>query len=422
MISAPWRTLKRHRRTDCIRRISIEDKELLVSYSVDSIARCPARAGSVSLLVALFAVTFTGCADDDVQSLGAQEGEAAADTAEVGAVTPDTASITAGQAIALSLAAADSTAAAEASASEASEQPADSTAAAPAPAPRQRFNAGEDPDFAARYGWPVQGPQPLAGSILPANRIVCYYGNPNSTRMGALGQYPKDEMLSRLRRQIEAWEQADPATPVKPCLHLVAVVAQGDAGTSGHYRAIMRDSMVQMVHDWAKEVNGILIVDLQVGTDDVRNVLPRFEWMLRNPDVHLGIDPEFYMKDGTQPGRKIGTMDAADINYASEYLANLVREHNLPPKVLVVHRFTQRMVTNYQDIRLRPEVQVVLHMDGWGAPWLKRDTYRDYIVREPVQYTGFKIFYGNDTRNGTPLMFPEDVLRLRPTPVYVQYQ
>jgi hypothetical protein len=52
------------------------------------------------------------------------------------------------------------------------------------------------------------------------------------------------------------------------------------------------------------------------------------------------------MKDGSVPGRRIGTMDAADINYASEYLANLVREHDLPPKVFIVHRFTQNMVTN----------------------------------------------------------------------------
>jgi hypothetical protein len=302
------------------------------------------------------------------------------------------------------------------------EVPVDSASAASTTAPNRSYNSGEDPDFAARMGWPVNGPPALPGSILPSNRIVCYYGNPNSTRMGALGQHPKDEMLSRLRRQVEEWRQADPTTPVRPCLHLIAVVAQGDPGASGHYRAIMRDTMVQMIHDWTREIGGVMFVDLQVGTDDVRNILPRFEWILRNPDVHLAIDPEFYMKTGAQPGRRIGTMDAADINYASDYLANLVRQHGLPPKVLVIHRFTQRMVTNFRSIQLRPEVQIVLHMDGWGAPWLKRDSYRDFIVREPVQFTGFKIFYGNDTRNGTPLMHPPDVLRLRPVPLYIQYQ
>jgi hypothetical protein len=293
----------------------------------------------------------------------------------------------------------------------------EATAAAP-----RRYRAGTDPDFAARNGWPVTMPAPLPGAIMPDRRIVVYYGHPRSTRMGALGEFPKDDMLARLRRQVREWEQADPSTPVVPGLHMVAVVAQPEPGTAGHYRTITADAEVQRVYDWAREINGIFFVDIQVGTDDIRNLLPRFEWILKNPDVHVGIDPEFMMKDGTVPGRRIGTMDAADINYASEYLARLVREHNLPPKVLVIHRFTRRMVSNSQDIRLRPEVQIVMHMDGWGAPWLKRDTYRDFIVREPVQFTGFKIFYHNDSKAGDPLMTPADMLELRPIPMYIQYQ
>jgi hypothetical protein len=312
-------------------------------------------------------------------------------------------------------------AAAEPAADSAVPVAAAATRAADTP-PAGRFRAGEDPDFAAAMGWPVRGPAPLPGSVLPDNRIVCYYGNPNSTRMGALGRYPKDEMLQRLRNQVEEWRQADPATPVRPCLHMVAVVAQGEPGRSGHYRSIMLDRDVQKVYDWAREVDGIFFVDIQVGTDDVRNILPRFDWILVNPDVHVGVDPEFYMKGGERPGSRIGTMDAADINWMIDYLSRFVREHNLPPKVLVVHRFTQRMVTNADRIRLDPHVQVVMHMDGWGPPWLKRDSYRDYVVREPVQFAGFKIFYDHDTRAGDPLMSPLDMLRLRPLPLYIQYQ
>lgn len=382
--------------------------------------RSPGAAVPGWLLVAvtlLLPPILAGCVEDEVRELGAQDAEEAevevAEEPEVPAV--DTLTITAAEAVARTLA--DAT-----PPDTLPVAPDTGLVEAPPPAPAPRYNAGEDPEFAARHGWPVQGPAPLPGAILPANRIVCYYGNPNSTRMGALGQYPKEEMLSRLRNQIAEWEAADPATPVKPCLHMVSVVAQGEPGTSGHYRAIMQDETVQKVYDWVKEINGIFIVDIQVGTDDIRNILPRFEWILKNPDVHIAVDPEFYMKDGTPPGRKIGHMDAADINYVSEYMANLVREYNLPPKVFIVHRFTQGMVRNAGDIRLRPEVQIVLHMDGWGAPWLKRDSYRDYIVREPVQYTGFKIFYGNDTRSGTPIMKPEEVLRLRPQPIYIQYQ
>ena len=64
--------------------------------------------------------------------------------------------------------------------------------------------------------WPVKGPTPLPGSILPERRIVAFYGNPLSTRMGILGELKPDQMLARLDREVEAWRKADPETPVQP--------------------------------------------------------------------------------------------------------------------------------------------------------------------------------------------------------------
>ena len=295
-------------------------------------------------------------------------------------------------------------------------------AVAPPPV-KVKYFSGEDPEFARACGWPVPCAEPLPGAILPARRIVAYYGNPLSKRMGALGEYEKDEMLRRLRAEVARWEKADPSRPVQPALHLIAVVAQGEPGKAGKYRMVMPDEVVNRVYGWAKEAKMLMFIDIQTGHDDIRTILPRFEWLLKNPDVHLGIDPEFNLiKSKVVPGKKVGTYDAADINYVTEYLAGLVKTYNLPPKVLTVHRFTQRGVTNANKIVLRPEVQFVMHMDGWGAPWLKRDTYKDYIVKEPVQYTGFKIFYHNDTKKGDPLLTPQQVLRLNPQPVYIQYQ
>src|SRR4030095_2137344 len=73
--------------------------------------------------------------------------------------------------------------------------------------------------------WPVKGPSPLPGSILPNKRIVAYYGNPLSKRMGILGELPPDEMLKKLDREVKAWERADSATPAVPALHLITVAA-----------------------------------------------------------------------------------------------------------------------------------------------------------------------------------------------------
>jgi hypothetical protein len=139
--------------------------------------------------------------------------------------------------------------------------------------------------------------------------------------------------------------------------------------------------------------------------------------------VHVGMDPEFSMKDGSKPGRKIGTYDATDINFASNYLAGLVKKYNLPPKILVVHRFTEKMVTNTKNIKLRPEVQVVMHMDGWGEPDLKLGTYRHFIAPQPVQFTGFKLFYKNDLKKApNRLLTPAELVKYKPAPLYIQYQ
>lgn len=270
--------------------------------------------------------------------------------------------------------------------------------------------------------WPVPGPAPLVGSVLPAKRIVAYYGNPFSKRMGVLGEYPKPEMLAMLDREVAAWTKADPSTPVQPALHLITTVAQGDAGKDGKYRMRHGDALTEKVYGWAKERNALLFLDVQVGLSTIQEELPRLEAWLSRPDVHFGMDPEFAMKNGTKPGRKIGSYDAADVNWAIDYLAKLVTEKKLPPKILVVHRFTKPMLTNSAKIKRDPRVQVVMHMDGWGPPSLKRDSYAAYVYAEPVQFAGFKVFYKNDRRSGSTIMTPRDLLALTPKPLYIQYQ
>jgi hypothetical protein len=270
--------------------------------------------------------------------------------------------------------------------------------------------------------WPVKTPPPLPGSILPAHRIVAFYGNPLSKKMGVLGELPPDQMLAKFDKEIAAWAKADPTHPVQPALHLIAVVAQGAPGKDGKYRLRMTDSLINMVYSWAQKKHALLFLDVQVGQSTVQEELPRLVPFLKRPDVMLGIDPEFSMKFGDPPGKKIGTMSAADVNYAIGLLSDIVKQNNLPPKVLIVHRFTRPMLTNAKAIKLDPRVQVVINMDGWGQPWLKYDSYRAYVQAEPVQFTGFKLFYHNDTKKNDPVLTPPEVLMLFPKPLYIQYQ
>lgn len=271
--------------------------------------------------------------------------------------------------------------------------------------------------------WPVKADYPLPGAILPFKRIIAYYGNLYSTRMGILGELPEAQMIEKLQGEVKKWQEADTALEVVPALHYIAITAQGSPGKGNKYRLRMPFNQIDKVLAMAAKIDALVFIDIQVGLSTLQEELPEFEKYLKMPNVHFGIDPEFSMKGGQAPGKVVGTFDAADINYTTEYLAKLVKENNIPPKILVVHRFTQKMVTNYQNIKKRPEVQIVMDMDGWGHQARKINTYRQFIHKEPVQFTGFKIFYKNDLKEANShIMTPAEVLKLKPQPVYIQYQ
>ena len=285
--------------------------------------------------------------------------------------------------------------------------------------------------------WPVKTVYPNVGAILPFNRVVAYYGNLYSKKMGVLGEYDEEEMLARLDTEVRKWEAVDPETPVIPALHYIAVVAQGTAGVDGKYRFRMGNAEIDKVLVMAEKIparnaegianaggNAIVFLDIQVALSDIQTELPHLKKYLEMPNVHLGIDPDFSMKTGARPGKVVGTMDGEiDVNFAINYLSQIVKEKNLTPKILVVHRYTRGMLTNSAKIKPTPEVQVVIHMDGWGGKDKKIGTYKNFIYPEPVQFTGFKLFYKNDIKEPNTVIFePSELMKLNPRPSYIQYQ
>ena len=243
--------------------------------------------------------------------------------------------------------------------------------------------------------------------------------------MGVIGEYPEQQMLQMLDRTIAQWKAADPATPIIPAIHLVTVVAQGSPGSDNMWRRRETPEMIERTYKWAQSRKGVLFLDIQASHSTLEKELPPLLKYLERPDVHLGVDPEFYMhykREGLRPSSKVGQMYAKDVNYVINTLDRLVTDKKLPPKVLVVHRFREDMVPDAEQIRPTKNVQVVMHMDGWGPPWLKFDSYNHYVVKHPVQYTGFKLFYHNDTKAGGALLTPRELLQLVPKLSYIQYQ
>ncbi|MHB8709948.1 MAG: hypothetical protein ACYC6X_00075 [Minisyncoccota bacterium] len=289
--------------------------------------------------------------------------------------------------------------------------------------PEAAFESTTTATTSAQRLWPVKTGYPDAPAILPFKRIVAYYGNYYSAQMGVLGEYPADQMLAMLASTTAEWAAADPTTPVVPALEYIAVVAQGGAGADGMYRLRMPDDQIEKTIELANRIHGLVFLDIQVGLSTLQKELPLLERYLKMPQVELAIDPEFSMKYGNPPGTVIGTFDASDINYAASYLASIVNQYHLPPKVLVVHRFTEAMVTHYKQIQPLPQVQIIMNMDGWGSKEKKKGTYNAVIYPEPVQFTGVKLFYKNDLRPpSTGLLTPTEVLKLTPAPIYIQYQ
>jgi hypothetical protein len=258
----------------------------------------------------------------------------------------------------------------------------------------------------------------LPGSLFPGCRVVAYYGNPMSKRMGILGEIKPDSMLARLAKQAAAYAAVDSTRPVLPALELIATVAQAGPGRSGLYRARMPNTLIERVMGWAESHHYLVILDIQTGRSTMAaEMVPLMKYLAR-PYVHLALDPEFSIGTKKVPGKVIGRIDAADVNAVSAVLTQLVDSLKLPPKMLIVHRFTRPMLSNHEKIKLDPRVQIVIDMDGFGAPHLKYGSYKAYVHDRPVQFAGFKVFYKNDK----PMLTPQQVLELDPVPLFIMYQ
>ncbi len=253
--------------------------------------------------------------------------------------------------------------------------------------------------------------------VLDGKRIVALYGGPQSDELGALGQGSPSEAAERLREQAEEYE-GDGRRPVVPAMELIAVIANGAPGDDGAYSTRLDAEQVRDYLEAAREANALLLLDIQPGREDFLSNVKAFREFLAEPDVGIALDPEWSMDSGEVPGEQIGETDAETVNEVSDYLAGVVREERLPQKVLLIHRFTEAMIQDEDDIERRPELAIVENADGFGPQAGKLSKYRRFTEDEDGLYEGFKLFYKEDTN----LMSPEEVLDLSPEPDVVVYE
>lgn len=256
------------------------------------------------------------------------------------------------------------------------------------------------------------------GSLLPKYRLLLFYGFPGDANMGILGEYDMERLLELLREQAAEYEAADPSRPVLIAFEVIASVAQKDPQNDGSWLLDAPTSLLDQYTDFAEANDMLVFFDVQIGRRTVAMEVEGLRPWLEKPFVHLALDPEFAMREGQIPGDDIGQIDGKDVTWTQNYLAGLSAEVGIPPKVLVVHQFTHAMIENKDTIEPVPGVQLVIDMDGWGPPDLKRGTYAAVISQEPIEFNGIKLFYRQDD----PLMTPEEVLDLDPAPDLIIYQ
>jgi len=256
---------------------------------------------------------------------------------------------------------------------------------------------------------------PLGGTkIFPKYRVVAYYGTAGNKALGVLGEGSPDKMLPKLRGAAKGFAGD---RKIQVAYELIASVAQGSPGADGDYSKMVDLGKIQRYVDQARRNKVLVILDLQPGRGDFLPQARALERFLTQPHVGLALDPEWRMAKDKVPGRTIGSARAAEINRVSAYVSGLVKQHDLPEKLFVLHQFRGSMLPDVQKIKKQPGLAMVQHIDGFGSRAAKTATWNR--LRRPQQFhLGYKLFYDEDVKRYRPA----DVLKFKPVPELISYQ
>ncbi|HUG74350.1 MAG TPA: hypothetical protein VMM81_01555, partial [Acidimicrobiia bacterium] len=183
---------------------------------------------------------------------------------------------------------------------------------------------------------------PGGGYLLEDRRLVALYGNPLTNQLGILGRQGLEESVG-LAREYAAPYGAD-GVMVIPTFEIIASVAAGDAGADGNFSNEMPLSVLRPMIDTARREGFYVVLDLQSGRSHFLDQARLYEELLLEPHVGLALDPEWRLAPDQVHLRQIGSVRAAEVNEVSEWLAALVREHDLPQKLFLLHQFSFTML------------------------------------------------------------------------------
>ena len=266
---------------------------------------------------------------------------------------------------------------------------------------------------------PVNALTPTYNSVLESAQLVTFYGYPNTPPMGILGRGSPEQVADQAAEMAAAYDRLNGDREVIPAFHLITGVAQAHPTPDGTWISRMPPELISEYVELARERGMHVFLDEQIGWSDPLTEVRKLEPFLREPFVHVAIDPEFATKRlELRPGLAIGGVTGAEINEVQRYLASIAATEGIPPKILMVHQFAPWMVTDRSDIVDVFEVDLSIDMDGFGGIGIKLQHYDLFAVPEPSERPAIKVFLRYDT----PVMTPEQIQALDPRPDIIVYQ
>ncbi|CAN5851895.1 hypothetical protein BH18ACT7_BH18ACT7_18680 [soil metagenome] len=255
-------------------------------------------------------------------------------------------------------------------------------------------------------------------TVFPAYRLVGFSGGPGSPALGRLTG-DRDAAAAEMRQQIAPYAGARPVLPV---FELITTISHPFPTPECDYSGRSDDALIQDYLDAARRAGALLLLNIQPGRADFLPEVQAYEKWLRLPDVGVALDPEWAVGPSGVPGEVYGQTTGAELNGVADYLGRLVRENNLPQKVMVYHQVASSVVVDLGGLLPHPNVAIVQSVDGIGSQGAKEATWRELMRDRPsFVVPGFKLFYEEDVEEG-PLMTPQQVLALTPLPEYVLYE
>lgn len=254
-----------------------------------------------------------------------------------------------------------------------------------------------------------------------ARRYIGLYGVPHSAALGALGEQPVPGSVTRARRLARTYGRVvrgDVTT--LPCFEIIATVASASAGRDHDFSEELPPALLRTAVDAAGDAGVYVLLDIQPGRTDFLSQAKRYRGLLRRPHVGLALDPEWRLRPGQRHLEQIGAVGIGEVNAVVTWLADLVDDHHLPQKMLLLHQFRLSMLRDRARLDTsRDALSYVIQMDGQGPQDTKLETWRSVTAAAPERvHFGWKNFYDEDT----PLRSPADTMALEPTPVFVSYQ